>query len=141
MIPEEAAKLANQYNFNTPEQHREIMDFISVESPRRLRDFIHLLNRDGQNRYFHTAKTTLELQIAEEANNAAIKLSEQTDRLVDETLKLTRFTRRVYWLTVALGFFAVVQIIIMFFQYFSEAHKSLDTGVKEQAVQANQTGK
>lgn len=141
MTPEVAARLANQYNFISADQSLEIIDFISAESPRRLQDFIHLLNRDGQNRYFNLAKTTLEIRLAEEANQAAIKLAEQTDRLVDETIKLTQFTRGVYWLTIALGFFAVVQIVIMLLQYSSEMHKYLKTGIKEQVPQTNQTGK
>ena len=73
--------------------------------------------------------------------NESKNLSKQTDRLVDETLKLTRFTRRLYWFTIALGFFAIVQIIIMLFQYSSETHKSLETGIKEPAIQTNQAGK
>lgn len=46
-------------------------------------------------------------------------LTQQTDRLVVETVKLTDFTRGVFWLTVVLGFFAIVQIFIMLVEYCS----------------------
>jgi CTP-dependent riboflavin kinase len=68
-------------------------------------------------------------QLAEEAGKQAKNLSEQTDRLVQETIKLTGFTQGVYWLTIALVFFALVQIapsvvqtIVMLFEYFSKNH-------------------
>ena len=48
------------------------------------------------------------------------KLTQQTDRLVEETVKLTDFTRGVFWFTIILGVFAIVQIIIMLFEYCSK---------------------
>jgi hypothetical protein len=50
------------------------------------------------------------------------KLTQQTDSLVEETVKLTDFTRGVFWLTIVLGVFAIVQIIIMLFEYCSKNH-------------------
>jgi hypothetical protein len=60
-------------------------------------------------------------QLAEEGGKHAKNLSEQTDRLVNETVKLTKFTRGVYWLTFILGLFALIQIIVMLFEYFSQS--------------------
>jgi len=61
-------------------------------------------------------------QLADESAKEAKNLSEQTDRLVQETIKLVDFTRGVYWLTFILGIFALVQIVVMIFQYFSQIH-------------------
>lgn len=46
-------------------------------------------------------------------------LTQQTDRLVQYTVDLTRFTKGVFWLSVILGVFALVQILIMVFEYCS----------------------
>lgn len=59
----------------------------------------------------------LQVRLSEEAEKTATKMATQTDRLVEDTIKLTRFTRGVFWLTVVLAFFAVVQIIIMAIQF------------------------
>jgi hypothetical protein len=48
-------------------------------------------------------------------------LTKQTDRLVQYTVELTRFTKGVFWLTVILGVIALVQIVIMVFEYCSKA--------------------
>jgi hypothetical protein len=122
MTPKEAADLANQFLSVSPDQDREIQDYISVETPRNLQKFIHFLNRDGHTRYFNLARTTLEVRLAEDANKTAIKLSEQTDRLVCETVELRRFTKGLFWLTVALVIFTLVQIIIVFFEDAAKTH-------------------
>ena len=72
------------------------------------------------NAQFEIAK--LQNQLAEEAAKHAKNLSAQTDRLVSETVKLTRFTKGLVWLTVVLAGFATIQIIIMLFDYFSKNH-------------------
>jgi hypothetical protein len=51
------------------------------------------------------------------------KLTQQTDCLMSETVKLTRFTKWVFWFSVALAIFAAVQIGIMFFEAFSQYKK------------------
>jgi hypothetical protein len=61
-------------------------------------------------------------QLAEESAKETKSLSEQTDRLVQETINLARFTRGIFWFTVILGFFALVQIVVMLFQYFSNGY-------------------
>jgi len=113
MTPREAANLANTFLGLSPDQDREFQAYIFGESPHGLQEFIHLLNRDGQTRYLLLlAQTTLQVRLADESNKTAIKLSEQTDRLVCETVQLRRFTKGLFWLTVALVIFTFVQIII-----------------------------
>lgn len=48
----------------------------------------------------------------------ADKLTQQTDKLIAESVGLWKLTEKLYWLTVALGAFACVQIVIMLFDYF-----------------------
>ena len=57
--------------------------------------------------------TDAQKELAQEAAKQAENLSSQTNTLVEETVKLTRFTRGVFWFTIVLGFFAFVQIVIM----------------------------
>jgi hypothetical protein len=61
-------------------------------------------------------------QLAQEAGEQAKNLSKQTVTLVEETVKLTQFTRGVYCLTIVLGIFAFVQIVIMLIGLFSSNH-------------------
>jgi hypothetical protein len=71
--------------------------------------------------YQRPLMAAIQLIIAEEEAKTAEKLEQQTARLVEHTVKLTRFTRGVFWLTVILGVFAFVQIVIMVFEYCSKA--------------------
>lgn len=41
------------------------------------------------------------------------KLTQQTDQLIIESVNLSRLTRVLIWLTVVLGLFAVIQIVLM----------------------------
>lgn len=59
-------------------------------------------------------------QLAEEAGKQAVDLSKQIDRLVQETIALTEFTRVLVWLTVFIGIFAIIQIVIMLFEYMAK---------------------
>jgi hypothetical protein len=123
MTPKNAANLANSVSVGlSREDDERVQDFISSESPRNLQQFAHLLFGPGEARYFPLAKIALEIRLAEDAANTADKLSQQTDRLVDETVKLTRFTKGLLWLTIAIAFFAFVQIVIMVFEYSSKIH-------------------
>ena len=60
------------------------------------------------------------LQQTEKLVQHSEKLTQQTDRLVQYTVELTRFTKGVFWLTVVLGVFALIQIVIMVFEYCSK---------------------
>jgi hypothetical protein len=118
MILKEAATLANKFLSVTPDEDREIQAFISIEPPRGLQDFIHLLNRDGQSRYLLLAKTTLQVRLAEESERTAQKLVTGTDTLIAETKTLVNLTHRLYILTavlIFLGSFEVIKFILGFF--------------------------
>ena len=71
---------------------------------------------------YQLARTTLDIRIAEDQCKSAVKLEEQTNRLVNHTIALVGFTRKVYWLTIALISFAVIQTIIMCLDYCKRTH-------------------
>src|ERR1039458_4057534 len=62
--------------------------------------------------------------IAEEQAKSADKLEQQTARLGEETIELRRLTRGLYFFTIAVAGFAVIQIIIMLLEYCSKLHGS-----------------
>jgi hypothetical protein len=123
MIPKEAADIANKFLSVSADEDREIQDFISIETPRGLQDFIHLLNRDGQARYLLLAKTTLQVRLAEESERTAQKLVTGTDTLIAETKTLVNLTHRLYILTIvliALGAIDVIKFILGIFCHAKE---------------------
>jgi hypothetical protein len=61
-------------------------------------------------------------QLAIEAGRQTTELTNQTNRLVCETVTLRRFTKGLVILTIVLAVSAVVQIVIMLFDYFSHTH-------------------
>ena len=65
---------------------------------------------------YELARTTLEIRIAAEQSESAMKLEKQTDRLVNQTDALVGLTRKLYLLTVVLIIVAVVQTIVMLCQ-------------------------
>ena len=66
--------------------------------------------------------TEAQKQLAQEAGRQAENLTKQTDKLVSETIKLTQFTKTLVWLTIAVFVSAIVQIVIMLFEYSSHSH-------------------
>ena len=78
-------------------------------------------------------------QLAEQSGKESKNLSEQTKRLVDETVILRRFTKGVFWLTVVISVFTLVQIIITCLDYTTKANQSIKSGIKQQPTQNNQT--
>ena len=62
--------------------------------------------------------------LAEEQSKSADKFEQQTARLIDETVELRRLTRGLYFLTIAVAFFALVQIVIMVLEYCAKLHRS-----------------
>ena len=122
MTPQEAADYANGAFSPTDEGEKRIQNFIASESARNIQQFIHLLYAPGEVRYLNPARAVLSIRLAEDAAKTADKLANQTDRLVDETVKLTRFTKGLLWLTVAITFFALVQIVIAVLEYSSKTH-------------------
>ena len=53
---------------------------------------------------------------------SSAELVKQTDRLVHETVVLGKFTKSIRAFTIALFVFAVIQVIIMVFEYCSKVH-------------------
>jgi hypothetical protein len=79
-------------------------------------------------------------QLAEESGKQSKNLSDQTDRLVGETIVLRRFTKGVFWLTVVISIFTLVQIIITCLDYSTKAHERIESGVEQQSTQNHQAG-
>jgi len=124
------------------EQH-VVEEFITTASARDLEKFI--LNRkpyesknlDGKS-YLERAVLALHVRLAEDTANAvskliqhtekltiqtdkhiqhAEKLTQQTEKLLVESVSLTALTKQLRFWTIMLGAFAVVQIVIMVFDY------------------------
>jgi hypothetical protein len=67
MTPQEAAELASGVFELSPDEDKKVQEFISFESPRNIQQFIHLLYAKGHDRYFHLARTALEIRLSEDA--------------------------------------------------------------------------
>jgi hypothetical protein len=63
----------------------------------------------------HTEKITVQ---TDKHIQHSEKLSQQTDKLIKESVTLTALTKQLKFWTIMLGVFAVVQIVIMVFDYF-----------------------
>jgi hypothetical protein len=135
MTPQEAAKLVDWPN---PNRHKEIHDFVLSASARDIQLFVHNIqtNTTDVRDWRECARIALDIRLAEDAERTAqklvsgtdklvqhsAKLTERTDRLIQETLKLTGLTRSLNRLTFILGVLAVLQVFIMFYEYFSKSY-------------------
>ena len=96
----------------------ELSNWLRDASISELHEYILHVSTTFNQHAYQLARTTLNIRIAEEQSKSAAKLEEQTGRLVDQTDGLVGFTRRLYWLTLALITFAVIQTIVMCVDYF-----------------------
>jgi hypothetical protein len=116
MTPIEAATLANNFLGIRPDDNKKILDFIKSASPRDIQEFIHHLDYlSGLPRYFEIAKVSIEIQLSENSDFLAEKLSNQTDRLIKYTISLRA-------LTIVIAVFALIQIVVMIMDYCSKTH-------------------
>ena len=118
MTPKDVADIANGYADGG--RWKEAEEFIFSASARELQSLIHMIQASQNSRVFHLARTALEIRLAEDAGKTAEKLSNQTDRLVAETVTLKKFTKGILGLTVALVFFTTVQIVLALIEHFSK---------------------
>ena len=124
MTPKEAAKAVD---INGTNPAPEVDKFIIEASARELQEFIHIHAAMRYNHWLDRATVGVNIRLAEDASKFADKLvqhteklTRQTDRLVEESANLSRLTKVLIWLTVAIGAFAIVQIVIMVFEYFKD---------------------
>jgi hypothetical protein len=123
-------------------QHDDAIKAYLVQAPaKELHDFIHNIIINPHSSYLTWARTALDIKLAEEAANTAQKLLEtadtqkqllveagkqaenlsiQTNKLVEETVTLTRLTRGLHKFTVVLVIVAIIQVIIMLFDLFTK---------------------
>lgn len=113
MTPKEAAQLA----FGGPSELQKLDEEIINAPARWLQEFIHRMPTGDTSPWFHRTKVALEIRLAEDAAKTAEKMATHTDRLVTESISLTRLTKHLRFWTIMLGVFAVVQIVIMVFDY------------------------
>ena len=62
---------------------------------------------------FRTAR--LQVLLAEEQEQASLRMEQQTDRLVKQTDRLVDFTKGLYWFTAVLIGLGLVQLVVAFF--------------------------
>lgn len=87
-----------------------------VEPSRKPRDILRLIKEYSPIGYMaHLATNALNVRLSEIAEESAAKMEQQTARLVDYTVQLTRFTQGLFWLTMTLALLAVIQICIAIF--------------------------
>ncbi len=114
-------------------KEQDAREYLLSKSPREILEFQNHFppNQHATSRWFEIAKVILDIRLAENAAKTADKLIQHTEKLtqqtdihIQHTEKLTRQTDRLVnetakltWLTIALGVFAVVQIVIMVFDY------------------------
>jgi hypothetical protein len=118
------AKHISEVPHITPEGKEEVRAWLRTAPPREIQDYIHYIPISAHNERFQLARVALEIRIAEDAAQAATKLEQQVDRLVQHSDTLVRFTRGLYWLTAALVFCAVLEVVEVFFKlmaHFSNA--------------------
>jgi len=89
--------------------------FLKEASARDLQKYLSCLS-EFLPQYRH-AKIALDIRLAEDAAKTAEKMASHTDRLVTESISLTALTKQLKFWTIILGVFAVVQIVIMVFDY------------------------
>jgi hypothetical protein len=118
-IPKEAANLANTLG---NQDFHKVTPWLREASATELLEFIACLGNVDYNKWHERARAELEARLADDAAKLADKmiqhtdkLTQQTDKLVTESVNLSKLTRILIWLTMALGLFAVVQIVIMVF--------------------------
>jgi hypothetical protein len=118
------AKQISEVPHITPEGKEEVRAWLRTAPAREIQDYIHYIPISAHNERFQLARVALEIRIAEDAAQAATKLEQQVDRLVQHSDTLVRFTRGLYWLTAALVFCAVLEVVEVFFKlmaHFSNA--------------------
>lgn len=95
---------------------------------KKIRDLIRQMERECASgigdRPQRVSMAQIQLELAEEQAESADKLERETTRLVEETVELRRLTRGLYIFTIAVAFFAVIQIVIMLLEYCSKLHGS-----------------
>jgi hypothetical protein len=110
MTLEEAGKFKNDSDYP------KVQEFLSNATAREIQQFIHkYVTPQHNDQFFNLARVALDVRLSEDSDLIADKLSKQTDRLV-------RYTIGLYVFTVALAFFAVIQILIMIVDYCSKNH-------------------
>ena len=117
MTPREAAKEVNRVGTNPSP---EVDEFLVKASARELQEFIHLHSAMLYSHWLERAKVAVNIRLAEEEAKSADKLirhseklTQQTDKMIEESINLSRLTKVLIWLTVFLGIFAVIQIVLM----------------------------
>jgi hypothetical protein len=139
--PQEFFQAVNAFTDIRPNSETEkcLIEFIQHSTVIELEQALLLCLRLTTNynaRWVDQARVSLNIRIAEQAAESASKLiqyteqltkqaetniqhskklTEQTEKLLGESINLSRLTRVLIWLTVALGLFAIIQIVLMVF--------------------------
>jgi len=104
---------------------KEIIHFLLNAPTIELQGFIHEISTNDYSDWFKRAKVALEIRLAEEAAKTAgiliqhtELLTQQTDKLLNESASLTKLTKQLTFWTIIIGIFAAVQIVIMIIELF-----------------------
>lgn len=118
MTPEEVA-LGVYHNRVTS---IEGLEYLRKASAQDIERFISQLPTNDYSIWFHRAKVSLDVRLAEQAANHANQLikhtdtlTKQTDTLITESKGLSTLTVQIKWLTVVLAVLAFIQIVLMVF--------------------------
>jgi len=127
MTAKEACDFANTKLMDySDETERAIHGFLQEASTSDIQSFIHCIGTNTRRRWLDIAKTALDARVGRDAERTAQKLITGTDRLVEESVKLTDLTKTLRWLTAVLVFFAFfdfVEFVIRVMEHFCQAPK------------------
>jgi hypothetical protein len=98
-------------------ERQKLLDYMSRLAPPR---DVPLTNPGIVHTYQTLYMARLLTMIADEQSESATKLEQQVDRLVHETVALGELTKSLRAFTIALFVIAILQVIIMVFDYCSK---------------------
>jgi hypothetical protein len=96
MTPEEAASLTNTLDGSADDT---VKQFLRSAPARDIQRFIHRINVETRPRFFHLARTALDIRLAEDAEFTALRLERHTVQLKYLTYALVAFTAVLTCLT------------------------------------------
>ena len=117
------AKQISEVPHDTPEGKEEVRAWFRTAPAREIQDYIHYIPISAHNERFQLARVALEIRVAEDAAQAAIKLEQEVDKLLGIAeaqkllaAKLDRQTNRLICLTYVLVFLTVALLAAAYAQ-------------------------
>jgi hypothetical protein len=105
--------------------NKEVFEYLATATPNDLQEFINYFPPHEYSHWFHKGRVILDVRLAEIAATSTNKivqhtdiLTQQTEKLLNESVALTKLTKQLKFWTIIIGIFAAVQIVIMIIDLF-----------------------